>query len=322
MTLIDTTGLTKIGDMTSGGGLTAAVNTGDGGSTGYKTGTTGWAGVALAAPTAISHVDVTSATNGFDASGSTSQITLKLYGRQGTAPAHATNGVLLGTVGPFTDVNATTVKTIPSGDTTTEWDYLWVTGTTGVWTVYESIKPYAADEAPPEEAPIQVLSERYTIRSWCDTPLLLGHQLTHLPDFDQTIFVQTSDALAEFFFRADIVHRGTVTGYNGALSLGCALYFKESQTFSELDGEPWQLIDRAVSGRNLCERNPQHYEAIDVTGALMLMSDYYYRFGVKMNAKTDQSPYQTTDGLAGILVEGNDGLNQFLVRVDHGGTLV
>ena len=148
-TLIDTAPLLKIGDMLSGGGVTAAVNTGDGGATGYKQSTTGWAGVALATSTAISHVEVTSAANGFDASGSQTSITLRLYGRQGTAPGHGTNGVLLGTLGPFTDVNATTTRTIQSTDTTTQWDYIWVTGTTGVWTVYESIKPYAADSGPP-----------------------------------------------------------------------------------------------------------------------------------------------------------------------------
>lgn len=149
-TLIDTSGLTKIGDMPSGGGLPAAINPSDGGSTGYKQATIGWGGVTLSAPAAIHSADVTSATNGFDASGLTTPITLQLWAKQGAAPANGTDGTLIGSVGPFTDVNATTVKTIASNNTTTEWDHVWVRGTTGVWFVSEAMKFWGADGGPPQ----------------------------------------------------------------------------------------------------------------------------------------------------------------------------
>lgn len=148
-TLIDTTSLTKIGDMVSGGGLPAAINPNDSGATGYKQATTGWGGVTLAAPTPIFSVDVTSAANGFDASGLTTPVTLQLYGKQGAAPTSSTNGTLLGSLS-FTDVNATTTKTINSTDTTTEWDHVWVRGTTGVWFITEAMKYYEADGGPPQ----------------------------------------------------------------------------------------------------------------------------------------------------------------------------
>lgn len=147
-TLIDTSSLVKIGDMTSGGGLAGAISHTDGGTTGYKPATIAWAGVTLSAPAPIQNVEVTSATNGFDASGLTTTITLQLYGKQGTAPANGTNGTLLGSI-TFTDVNATTTKTINSNDTTTEWDHVWVRGTTGVWVVTDSMKFYEADGGPP-----------------------------------------------------------------------------------------------------------------------------------------------------------------------------
>ncbi len=49
--------------------------------------------------------------------------TLNLRGKA-TAPASASDGVLLGTSGPF--ANSTVSKTIPSSDTATAWNYVWV----------------------------------------------------------------------------------------------------------------------------------------------------------------------------------------------------
>lgn len=317
--LIDTSALVKFGDLTSGGGLSAAINPSDGGATGYKTATTGWAGVTLGTASAVSHVEVTSATNGFDASGSATQITLKLYGKQGSAPTSATNGTLLGTMGPFTDVNSATTRTIASTDTSTAWNHLWVVGTTGVWFITEAMKFYAPD--PPAGAPQPIDSERYILRSVCNTATLLGYQLTQLNGFNQDVRIET-DAVATFNFRADIVHRGGITGYNDALSLGGVLFYKKSATWAGIPGASWQQIANGVAGRNLCERNPQHYETLHVTGALDLEAGNYYRFGIQANAKTDTPPYQTTDGLAGLLVEGGGGLNQFLTTIDHGAVLV
>lgn len=98
---IDTSNLAKIGNMTSGGGL-AAIMDGSSGTVGYAESTLGYAGVTLAAPTRIDHAKLTSADNGFDASGLTTGITLYLYGKAGTAPSHAHDGQLLGQMS-FTD---------------------------------------------------------------------------------------------------------------------------------------------------------------------------------------------------------------------------
>lgn len=318
--LLDTSSLTKFGDMVSGGGIVAAVTSGDGGSTGYKQATTGYAGVTLAAPAAVDSAEVTSASNGLDASGGTTPITLKLFGKVGAPPTTPTGGVLLGTLGPFTDINAITTKTINSIDKDTEWDHVWVTGTTGVWFVTEAIKFYLAEAAPPDDGPEQINSERYIVKSVCNDPALLQYQLARVPDFDQTVFVETA-ALASFNFRSDFVHRGDITGYNGAISLGVNLAYKSAATYGSLAGATWQYLPHAA-GCNLCERHPQHYERLNTTGVLELEANKYYCFGVFFRAATTQSPYQTTNGLAGLLVEGGIGLNQFLTTIDHGAQLV
>lgn len=65
-----------------------------------------------------------SSSAGFWSAGTSTTITLNLYGKNGTAPASGTDGTLLGTSGAIADTTGGVV--ITSGDVTTEYRYLWV----------------------------------------------------------------------------------------------------------------------------------------------------------------------------------------------------
>lgn len=136
--LIDRTAGTNIGDMTVNGGLAAAFD----GTTSQTTGSCarsagsddGWVGKTLASPRTFGKALVYGANNqGFDSRGvADSSVTLKIYGKSGTAPANKTDGTLLGTTGPFTDqLDESGGRQVDSTDTSTTWDHLWVYEHTG-----------------------------------------------------------------------------------------------------------------------------------------------------------------------------------------------
>jgi hypothetical protein len=133
-----TTGLTIFGDMTLGNGINGIFS----GGYGYKEATVGYAGYVFASPANIAEMKVDSAALGFDASGSTTSITLELYARESGTPANSTDGTLLGTLS-FTDVNAAQTKTIPSSNQSANFSCAWIRVTTGVWALCSNALIYS-----------------------------------------------------------------------------------------------------------------------------------------------------------------------------------
>jgi len=126
---------TNIGNMTASGGLAAAfdgsTNTfADRGAT-----SPGYVGKDYSSgPKKISKVVATSHNSaaGFDGTSSASNITITLYGKNGSAPSSGTDGASLGTTGSFADGAGPVGKTITSSDQSTLWDYVWVYITSSV----------------------------------------------------------------------------------------------------------------------------------------------------------------------------------------------
>ena len=130
LTLIDRTAGTNIGDMTSNGGLAAAFdgNTNQGISAcAVKQATlSSWIGKTLAAPKVFGRmIAYGSNDSGFHGL-SDPAMTLNVRGKQGTAPASATDGTIIGTLS-FTDTgNESAGRTIESTDPDTLWDHIFL----------------------------------------------------------------------------------------------------------------------------------------------------------------------------------------------------
>jgi hypothetical protein len=138
---------TNFGDMTLGSGLSAIFD-GNTGTSGRAETTVGYAGKNYtSSPKRIYQAIVTSLTNGFDASGTSTTITLTLYGKNGSAPANGTDGTVLSTT-TFTDTESLHSKTLVSSQPGTLWDYVWVRGTTGVWVVFSELVFYETSVTP------------------------------------------------------------------------------------------------------------------------------------------------------------------------------
>jgi hypothetical protein len=121
--------LTSIGNMTGGGGLATVFDgdtTEDFASSATRNNSGNYVGKTMAAPTVI-HSAVVYGTNdqGF-ISGSNPSVTLDLYGKQGTAPANATDGTVIGTV-TFTDTADESAGRSITSDSAVLWDHVWVT---------------------------------------------------------------------------------------------------------------------------------------------------------------------------------------------------
>lgn len=129
-TKLTTTGLTKIGDVTGGGGL-AAVFDGTTAQAAAACGTkaaatTCYAGLTLSAAAAIRSVKIYGSNDAGYVSAINPNITAKLYASN-TLPANGTNGTLLATLTPFADTaDEHVARTITSTDLQTQYLYVWV----------------------------------------------------------------------------------------------------------------------------------------------------------------------------------------------------
>ncbi len=315
--LVDVSLCTPIGDLTSGGGLAAAVTYGDSGTTGYATTTDGYAGWSLNTPQVILSCDVISASNGFDASGLTSSITLTLYGKQGSAPSSRTNGTVLGTT-TFTDINAVTTKNISSSDTTTLWDHVWVTGHTGVWVVFESVRPYTDvvyTPTQPSDATDKYVATRVNL-----TGNLFNYSHTEIPDFRLNFSTTLTTGVIKIWFRVACTHRGEFTGYNDVIGVGCKLGYRYSSNFATLQSQSITWLK--TGGDNICERNPDHYTNIELHDAFPITQAGHYQFVISMNAATSATGWTTTNGLGAVFALSGENLNCFMIDYDPDATLV
>lgn len=131
-TLFDRTAGTNIGDMTANAGLAAAfdgtTNQASASSAGKTVSTSAYVGKTHVDPKLPSRAVVYGSNNNGYFGGSNPTITLTLYGKNGAAPANATDGTLIGTLASFTDTadESGTPREIPCTDTETYWDHNWV----------------------------------------------------------------------------------------------------------------------------------------------------------------------------------------------------
>lgn len=304
--MIDLTALPQFGNMTRGGGLSAAFD-GNAMSQAWNEATSGWVGVDLGAPRRIDRAFVSCLSNGFDASGLTTPVALTLRAKNGTPPTGPQDGVTLGQIS-FTDVNAASTREIVSTDKATEWRYVWVTLSTGVWAVVSEIALFEAPEpAPPPPAPDA--DEVVYIRSVnAHTPLQWN--AAHLQGFDIS-FPVDHPSVALIDFQANVKHQGNEMSpaYWGVVGVGFVIQHNA--------GNGWVTIPNGTSGFNISERNPQHYGSAVVTGAVALAPGQH-AFRVLGTAHTDAD---SRNGIARILVEG-EGLNALRVTVKRNAVLV
>ncbi len=123
---------TPIGGMTSGGGVAAAFDgdTAQTTTTGAYTGPSAaesvmWVGKTFSPGKVFSRAIAHSLTVGFQ-SGANPTIVLGIYGKNGSAPANATDGTLISDQPSFTDLNASMSQELVSIDLVTAWDHIWL----------------------------------------------------------------------------------------------------------------------------------------------------------------------------------------------------
>jgi hypothetical protein len=317
--VIDLTGTTKFGNMTSGGGL-ATIFDDDTDTGGYRQSTSGWAGVTLNTPSVIDKAEFVSAENGFDASGSTTSVTLKLYGKVGDVPTTSTDGVLLGSKS-FTDQNVMRAVSVESTDKTTEYDHVWGVVSTGVWSGIRELRLYEDTTPPPPSVTPYTLADTHpqTLQRSCDTTVNLTQSAVLVDAFTTSVQVP-ADGSFDLDYSINVVHRGNLLSpsYLGAVGIGATLVYRYSTTLETLESQDWlRLPISSTNGINIDERNPAHYANVSMsTGHPAEVG--YYQFGIRMSGHTDGT---TQNGVAAVLAE-SDGLNGFRIRYTPGGEFV
>lgn len=315
--MIDPTGLTKFGNMTSGGGITAIFD-GDTATGGYHEAVSGYAGMSLSQATAIGSAEFVSANGGFDGSGATSQITLSLYGKTGAVPSSQTDGTLLAQV-TFTDQNTQRSVELTSSDQTTLFEHVWGVIQSGVWSELKEFRVYEPSEAPPSS--IHMLAETHVqvLHKTCNTLLPLTQAEMNVEEFQMEMEVPVAGVF-DIDFVINVTHRGELLSpqYLGAVGIGARVKYKHATTEAGLAGASWQWLPKsATNGINIDERNPAHYANV-ATVSGMSAEIGFYQFSIFMSAHTDGTSQNYT---AAILKEA-DGLNGFRIRYTPGGEWV
>jgi hypothetical protein len=131
-TAIELTGVgTNLGDMTGGGGLAAAFDDDTtqaaAACAAEAASTASWVGKTLPTAKAIHQVVVHGSNDAGFVSAINPNVTLTLYGKNGTAPATATDGTVIGTLAAFADTaDESAGRTITASDRDTVWDHVWI----------------------------------------------------------------------------------------------------------------------------------------------------------------------------------------------------
>lgn len=126
---IDPSGLSKIGNMTGGGGLASAFN-GNAAQTFVaaawypQAASNAWAGLSFSSPKAVSKIVVNGSNDHGFAYTQNGNITITAYGKNGAAPTTPTGGQAIGSVGPFVDANSLEKEIIINNPQA--WDYVWI----------------------------------------------------------------------------------------------------------------------------------------------------------------------------------------------------
>lgn len=295
--MIDPSGLVAFGNMGSGGGLSAIFN--PDASTGYATVTTGWAGLTLSEPARLKSVTITSATNGFDASGLTTPVTIRMYGKVGPAPTGPSDWTMLAST-TFTDVNAATVKTLTSADQITQFDHVGFSITTGVWAIAQYVQ-FEEATAATALLPTPELTTRTAYQSRIDTEINLPWATAELPQTRWAPLYIPAPCNALVDLNCDFRHRN-VSGYAGPIGIGWTFGARYGTSLEAMIAAPWQPLVKAQTQIASIEH---HYAPCCASGAVALAQGYY-QFSFKGSAHTTAN---TFDGNACLLVESGVGYN-------------
>lgn len=301
---IDTNALVKFGTMSGGSGL-AAVFDGNPVTTGYAQAVIGYAGVVLGEPKRIQKVEVTSAANGFDASGSTTGIELRLYGKNGL-PINADDGVLLAS-SSFTDQNVQRTITLESTDSISAFTHVWVKIHTGVWAVAADVKFYEETAAIPELEPVGPGSH-LMVKS-CNDSVPLTHLFSELPQF-RIRFRLDSPRIVLFDFHADVVHVGVGSDIDKPVGYSFRIVRRSGNDLASLNAANFDNIDHAVGGGNVRDLQ-QHYGNKTIPSGDILEAGYH-EIGILGSGHTSAT---TTLGLLRMNVENGKGLNSLRIVV-------
>jgi hypothetical protein len=287
-TEIDNSAFPRLGNMTYGSGL-AGIFDGVPGTTGYREASTAWAGLDMTAdPQSIGSIEVVSATNGFDASGLTTSITLTVTGvdTSGTTVALGSQS--------FTDVNATTTRVfnLPTQGPFREIRVSWQTG---VWSVGAEVRIF--EPAGPPPTPVLSTKDTAVYLKNVATSVPLPWTGVILPEFT-TEFAIEAGSVAEVTFYADTAHVGNTfsPAYLGAIGVGFVLHYRCDDTYPGVLGKVWSTMPApSTVGFNIDERNPAHYGNAAIVTAFEATETGFCQVGVLGTAHTDGD---SRDGLA------------------------
>lgn len=303
--LIDTTHLSKFGNMTSGGGLSAVFD-GNTASTGYAQLPVGYAGVILPAATRIARMEIESPSNGFDASGATTGILIQVYGKNGAQPYGPSDGILLAST-QLTDQNIVRTISIPSTDTFTPYQFVWARVQTGVWSVASEIRFFEDTSPMPEMEPVGSGCELF-LKS-CDQSVPLQYMSAEIPQF-KIRFCLAEPRTALIDFHADVEHVGESDEVNFVSGYSFRICRRQTASLLELNASPLITIDNAVGGGNVSEKNPQHYGNKSITTGVKLDAGYH-----EITVLGSGHTYLTSTNLLRVLAENGKGLNCLRVTV-------
>lgn len=282
MAVIDTGPLVKLGTLTSGGGLAAALDA-DISTSGYAEAPQGWVGASLGVPSAIQKVSLTPPILGFDSSGLTTPVTLTLYGKTGSAPINSDDGVALGSTS-FTDVNEQRVVEIYSYDTSTLWNHVWVKLETGVWTATAAV----LFSSPPDLAVYPVGPERTIFASSLEREIPLPQSAIEIPDYRIT-FQTNSQRSLSIDYHSDFMHIGTPETYLGVIGMGVRVLYRYGATQEALLAAGFNDVPNAVGGANIINRDPHHYGNKSVCVGFLVQNGFH-QFSISSSAHTSGSP--------------------------------
>lgn len=306
--MIDVTLAGKIGNLTKGAGLVGAFD-GNAETVAYAEYASGYIGVSFLSPKRVDHVEVVSASNGFDASGLATGITLLLYGKVGGVPSHGTDGVVLATTS-FTDQNLTRTVTLESTDKITTYDHVWIRVLTGVWCIVSDIRFYEAEDPSTLPDPEFLSVGMHLLLSSCNDSVPLSHGGSEIPQFRILIPLSEPRQVA-LDFHGCVVHTGVGVDADIAVGYSFRICHRSAASLATLAITPFTEHPNAANGGNVINRNPQHYGNASITDAIDLPTGFS-EISMIGSGHTDGSQ---TQGLLRMLVEGGKGLNNLRVIV-------
>lgn len=281
---------------------------GNAATTGYRPNQQAYVGVTFANPSVVEFACVVSPSNGFDASGLESEITLFLYAKNGSVPSGPKDGQLLGEI-IFTDVNENRSITIQSANRSI-FDHAWVVIETGAWCVFAELEFHGFSLVATDQFH-EVGSSRHIYKSSIERLFPLTQEMIEVPDFRIKLHLN-EPRVVNFDYHGDFVHLGA--GYTGVI--GCALRIKRRHATTEagISGLEPVEIPNAVGGCNIIDQSPHHYGQKSICAVEELEAGYH-EITILATAHTTGSPL---DGLGAI----HPGYNLLRVSVEPLGTVL